>query len=179
MPLKSVRIYLFTSAMSLLKFALERSVTSSGHEGTPAWTKAKPLSSRRSHWKIYRPAEAWIHHSCVELAIFIGKDSVHLNNPWNDFFTPPLGLSHYFALIYLFLCLPHYTCYSDVIMGLMASQITSLPIVYSTVYSATDQGKYQSSTSLAFARGIHRQPVKSPHKWTVTRKIFSFDDVIM
>ena len=56
----------------------ERSVTSSGDEGTPAWTKAKSSSSRRSHRKTYRPAEAQIYHSCVELAIFIGKGSVHL-----------------------------------------------------------------------------------------------------
>ena len=27
--------------------------------------------------------------------------------------------------------------------------------------------------------GIHRGPVNSPHKWPVTRKMFSFDDVIM
>ena len=46
--------------------------------------------------------------------------------------------------------------YSDVIMGAMASQITSLAIVYSTVYSGADQRKHQSSGSLAFVRGIHR-----------------------
>ena len=69
--------------------------------------------------------------------------------------------------------------YSDVIMGAIASQITSLMIVYSTVYSGTDQRKYQSSSSLAFQRGIHRWPVNSPHKWPVTRKMFLFDDVIM
>ena len=46
--------------------------------------------------------------------------------------------------------------YSDVIMGVMASQITSLTIVYSTVYSGADQRKHQSSASLAFVRGIHR-----------------------
>ena len=34
-------------------------------------------------------------------------------------------------------------------MGAMASQITSLTIVYSTVYSGADQGKHQSSASLA------------------------------
>ena len=38
---------------------------------------------------------------------------------------------------------------------------------------------HQSSASLAFARGIHRSPVNSPHKWPVTRKMFPFDDVIM
>ena len=46
--------------------------------------------------------------------------------------------------------------YTDVIMSTMASQITSLTIVYSTVYSGADQRKHQSSASLAFVRGIHR-----------------------
>ena len=69
--------------------------------------------------------------------------------------------------------------YNDVIMGAMASQITSLTIVYSTVYSDADQRKHQSSASLAFVRGIHRGPVNSPNKWPVTRKMFPFDDVIM
>ena len=69
--------------------------------------------------------------------------------------------------------------YSDVIMGALASQITSLTIVYSIVYSDVDQRKHQSPASLAFVRGIHRGPVNSPHKWSVTRKMFLFDDVIM
>ena len=64
-------------------------------------------------------------------------------------------------------------------MSLMASQITSLTIVYSTVYSGADQRKLQSSASLAFVREIHRGPVNSPHKRPVTRKMFPFDDVIM
>ena len=64
-------------------------------------------------------------------------------------------------------------------MGTIASQITSLNIVYSTVYSGADQRKHQNSASLAFVRGIHRGPVNSPHKWPVTRKMFPFDDVIM
>ena len=69
--------------------------------------------------------------------------------------------------------------YCDVIMGTIASQITSLTIVYSTVYSGADQRKYQSSASLAFVRGIHRGPVNHPHKWPVTWKMFPFDDVIV
>ena len=69
--------------------------------------------------------------------------------------------------------------YTDVTMSPNASQITSLRIVYSTVYSCADQRKYQSSTSLAFVRRIHRGPVNSPHKGPVTRKMFPFDDVIM
>ena len=69
--------------------------------------------------------------------------------------------------------------YNDVIMTTIASQITSLTIVYSTVYSDADQSKHQSSASLAFVWGIHRGPGNSPHKWPVTRKMFPFDDVIM
>ena len=69
--------------------------------------------------------------------------------------------------------------YNDAIMGSMASEITSLTIVYSAVYSGADQRKHQSSASLAFVRGIHRGPVNSPHKGPVTRKMFPFDDVIM
>ena len=64
-------------------------------------------------------------------------------------------------------------------MGTIASQITSLTVVYSTVYSDADQRKHQSSASLAFVWGIHRGLVNSLHKWPVTRKMFPFDDVIM
>ena len=46
--------------------------------------------------------------------------------------------------------------YNDVMMRVMASKITSLTIVYSTVYSGADQRKHQSSASQAFVRGIHR-----------------------
>ena len=41
-------------------------------------------------------------------------------------------------------------------MTTIASQITSLTVVYSIVYSGADQRKHQSSASLAFVRGIHR-----------------------
>ena len=46
--------------------------------------------------------------------------------------------------------------YNDIIMTTIASQITSLAVVYSTVYSDADQRKHQSSASLAFVWGIHR-----------------------
>ena len=71
------------------------------------------------------------------------------------------------------------THHSAVIMGAMASQITSLTVVYSTVNSGADQRKHQSSALPAFVRGIHRSPVNSPHKGPVARKMFLFDDVIM
>ena len=46
--------------------------------------------------------------------------------------------------------------YNDVIVTTMASQITSLTVVYSTGYSDADQRKYQNSVSLAFVWEIHR-----------------------
>ena len=49
-----------------------------------------------------------------------------------------------------------YRHYIDVIMTTMASQIASLTVVYSTVYSDADQRKHQSSASLAFVWGTHR-----------------------
>ena len=69
--------------------------------------------------------------------------------------------------------------YNDVIMTTIASQITSLTVVYSTVYSDADQRKHQSSVSLALCVGNSPGPVNSPHKGPVTRKMFPFDAVIM
>ena len=64
--------------------------------------------------------------------------------------------------------------HNDVIMGSMASQIACFSIVYSAVYSGSDQRKYQSPASLAFVRtGIF------PAKMPTTRKMFPFDDVVM
>ena len=57
-------------------------------------------------------------------------------------------------------------------MSPMASQITSLCIVYSTVYSGAYQRKHQSFASLTFVRRIYWGPVNSPHKRPVTRKCF-------
>ena len=64
-------------------------------------------------------------------------------------------------------------------MSAMASQITSLTIVYSIVYSGTDRRKRQSSASPAFVWETHWWTVNSPHKRPVTRKMFPFDDVII
>ena len=69
--------------------------------------------------------------------------------------------------------------YIDVMMTTMATQITSLVVVYWIVYSGANQRKPQSSASLAFVRGIHRRPVNSAHKGPVTRKMIPFDDVIV
>ena len=82
----------------------------------------------------------------------------------------------YKSCIKISMCAAHY---SDVIMSMMASQITSFLIVCSTVCSGTDQRKHQSSASLAFVWGIHQSLVDSPHKGPVMWKMFPFDDVIM
>ena len=94
-------------------------------------------------------------------------------------FGPSSSLLGHFTVVLLYANGTPPQHYNDVIMTTMASQITSLTVVYSTVYSHADQRKHQSSASLAFVWGIHRGPVNSPHKGPVMRKMFPFDDVIM
>ena len=72
----------------------------------------------------------------------------------------------------------NFTHYIEVIISTMASEITGVPIVYSTVGSGKNERKHQISVSLAFVWEIHRWPVNSLHKGPVTRKMFPFDDVI-
>ena len=63
-------------------------------------------------------------------------------------------------------------------MGSMASQITSLTIVYSTVYSGADQRKKnQSSASLAFCEGNSPVTGECPAQMASNAKIFPFDEV--
>ena len=97
------------------------------------------------------------------------------------FYLNPSGFSPVMTLRTMGKCttLIHKNHYSGVIMGTGVSEITSLTVVYSTVYPTADQRKHQSNASLAFVRWIHRGAVNSPHKWPVTRKMFLFDDVIM
>ena len=113
-------------------------------------------------WYLYIESGHWAPHNC-SLARGILRKMFQRDDVIMGYITHNLAISHYY----------------DVIMGAMASQITSLTTVYSTVYSDAVQRKHQSSAPLAFVRGIHRGPVNSPHKWPVTRKMFPFDDVIM
>ena len=64
-------------------------------------------------------------------------------------------------------------------MGGIASQITSLAIVYSAVYSDTDQRKQWKLRVTGLCVGNPPGQVNSPHKGPVTRKMFPFDNVIM
>ena len=67
--------------------------------------------------------------------------------------------------------------YNEVIMGAMATQITSLTNVYSNVYSGADQRRHQKLRITGFCVG--NSPVTPTHKWPVTWKMFPFGDVIM
>ena len=134
----------------------------------------------------YRPLEnpRWIYHQPENKSI-----SFWNNLPWRDAIPLCVFIWQSSPAVQQILicnnnlihgyCIPFPMHYTDVTMSSMAFQITSLTIVYSTVYSDADQRKHQSSASLAFLRGIHRWPVNFPHKSPVTRKMFPFDDVIM
>ena len=65
--------------------------------------------------------------------------------------------------------------YNDVIMSSMASQITSLTIVYPMVYSGVDQRNIKAPRHWPLCGEFTGDPQKGP----VTRKMFPFDDVIM
>ena len=68
--------------------------------------------------------------------------------------------------------------YSDAMMGTMASQITSLMIVYSTVYSGADQRKHQTPRHWPLCVEFTGDR-RIPHTKGKTRKRFPFDDVTM
>ena len=128
--------------------------------GTNCSRKATNLSLHR---QCFRHQGVWLWHqnrACADM--YVREQSMPKVIIWDLKYTPRILHAHY----------------SDV-MDTVASEITSLTMVYLTVYSTADQRKHQSPTSLAFVRGIHRSPGKSPHKGPVTRKMFPFDDVIM
>ena len=134
--------------------------------------------------------EMCIHvYMCVQCCI-VGCETFW--NLWNKWLEYIWNICTWFTFYYVLLWFGNwrlYPCpsdyftatwhYDDVIMTMLASQITSLTFVYSIVHSGVDLRKHQSSASLAFVREIHRGPVNFPHKWPVTRKMFPFDDVIM
>ena len=139
------------------------------------------LFQYRDHLSMYRDS----HYEDKPLG---RPPNLHNQNPytvktiylyWDSPLTPKMLRYTSYSIHHMGLGNPHLEHYSDVIMGTMASQITSASIVYSHVCSGADQRKHQSSASLAFVRGIHQWPVNSPHKGPVVQKLSSFDDVIM
>ena len=114
------------------------------------------------------------NHNTLFLGTYLLESKISLNIPQNSYHNEEFTNIRK-KMLYV-ISLWHN---GDAIMGTIASQITCLTIVYSTVCSDADQRKHQSSASLAFVLGIHRGPVNSPHKWPVTRQMVPFDDVIM
>ena len=118
----------------------------------------------------------WFHHICLSVRLWTESSplcnfhNTIVGSLWFHIYTlyqegvlcvnflckiPNLEFKHFFLIcnsdsVVIWLGMWHYR---DVIMGVMASQITSLTIVYSTVYSDEDQRKHQSSASLAFFVG--------------------------
>ena len=90
-----------------------------------------------------------------------------INSSKNNILLPEINGNGFYAIIY------------DVIISAMASQITVVSIVYPTICPGADKKMHQTSAWLTFVRGIHRWPVNSPHKGSVTRIMFPFDDVIL
>ena len=160
-----------------------------------------PLSPRVTHrgQSLLKMASQVRISICIRSPDYIRFDNVYMRRKENDFIVMGIDTRMiYFESRFLWCSWRLYLCtsrtvwehypylfvaewphYDDVIMSAIASQITSLTIVYSTVYPGADQSKHQSSASLAFVWGIHRGPVNSPHKWPVTQIMFPFDDVIM
>ena len=104
------------------------------------------------------------------------SDLIQLLNPQQRQVQDPCHWKDYTTAIALVCFLEHRLVswhYNDVIMSAMASQITSLTIVYSSVYSDADQRRTSKLrvTSLC-VRGIHRWSVNSLHKGPATRKWF-------
>ena len=91
------------------------------------------------------------------MCIYVSFEVYMLTCSWRNLKCITLKEFPYSALTVSLLHQKKPTHYGDVVMGTVASQISSLTIVYSTIYSDADQRKHQSSASLAFVRGIHRE----------------------
>ena len=117
---------------------------------------------------ILSPIQSNIHLILHTISQFHTSVSWYIRGPQRDKQTKPTHCLHAVN--------PHN--HLDVIMSTMASQITSLTSVYSTIYLGADHREHQSSASLAFLREIHQWPVNSRTKGSGAEKN-SFDDVIM
>ena len=128
------------------------------------WKTIPFLSSRIRtfhHWENTPFSRKWVRaliYAWIERGRFVNPYTTHMLNCHFQFF------ACFVCSFFMSSLSSNWRHYGNVIMDAMASQITSLTIVYSTVYSGADQRKHQSSASLAFVRGIHRGSVNSPHK---------------
>ena len=164
----------------LIHLAENRDTTTSNHIHCRVWDKISYHLLNFNCWslgmdKLFRPT---LHLACdCDCLSMPGFKLIHISK-----MTITSHPSLYILVLHIateMTATPPMPHYSDGIMSTMGSQITSLTIVYSSVYLCVDQRKHQSSASLVFVRGIHRWPVNSPHKGPVTRIMFPFDDVIV
>ena len=147
---------------------------------TPMRTKFR-RSAQLMRWTTYLPT--CVSHSWTALVWEMRDINSVSTSSWDKedkYHEEFMAWEHFpFSWIFVERIYLYMLYYSDVIMRLMASQITGMSIVYSTVCSGEDQRKHQSSASLAFVRVIHRWLINSPHKGPITRKMFPFDYVIV
>ena len=64
-------------------------------------------------------------------------------------------------------------------MGAITYQISSITVVYLTVYSGADERKHQSSALLAICAGNSPVTGEFPAQMASNAEMFPFDDVIM
>ena len=148
------------------------------------WQVLSPLtrSVRLCNMKIYKCP---IHSSLLTSIAHVAIECLSVvrilsaNTSQNDYFTK-INIETGMGLQARACTLNHKpTHYCVVIMNAMASQITGVSIVYSTVCADADPKNIKPPRYWPFVRGIHRWPVDSPHKGPVTWKLFPLDDVIM
>ena len=147
--------------------------TKPSYKQTSIIIKIIPQNNVHSKFVIY---SIWRNFDMVWLCFVllrVDKSNYSIKNCWRYYL-----ITHILRGRTTVLLSQYHWHYSDVIMGALASRITSVSI-YSTVCSGLDQRKRQSSVSLAFVRETRRWPVYSPHKGSVTRKMFPFEDAIM
>ena len=93
------------------------------------------------------------------------NDNIQCSQWWKFRQNDHICVSVYILLLYY---------YNDVILGMIVSQITSLTIVYSAVYSDADQRKHQSSASLAICAGNSPGTGEFPAQMARNAEIVSF-----
>ena len=118
------------------------------------------------HWYLLSPANLWC--TCIDFRILFTYGSwahnwslvkLYINITWKLIIRSGHNFIHVTAA------------------QLLASQITSASIVYSTICSGTDQRKHQNSESLALVRGIQRASNSEnvPISWRHRDKEFTFE----
>ena len=121
----------------------------------PRWRNVCWLTRNEScsiEWKLLRREKRWNRDSVLIIFMILLSVWLSVHLFFFSIHLPTILL----VCICICMCATHY---NDVIISTMASPITSLTDVYSTIHSGTDERKHQSSASLALVRGIYWWPV--------------------